>query len=155
MSKILIETYRGFEIEFDTYYEKFQCICTEESTKVSNSFAAIKKFVDDYKKTNQDFKPFWIEPTPDNMYKDKILKVIGVRKDGRFIAENKNGEKEQISNCDLSDYMLVKSENEKNLNLLKELKLKEDSQRLENNETRKEIISKINVTTLKEYINSL
>jgi len=38
MSKILIENYRGFDIEFDTQYEKFQCIITEENTKESNSF---------------------------------------------------------------------------------------------------------------------
>lgn len=29
MSKILIETYRGFDIEFDTNCEKFQCVCTD------------------------------------------------------------------------------------------------------------------------------
>ena len=42
MSKILIENYRGFDIEFETSNEKFQCVCTEDDTKESNSFAAVK-----------------------------------------------------------------------------------------------------------------
>jgi hypothetical protein len=154
MSKILIETYRGFDIEFDTNCEKFQCICTEESAKESTSFTAVKKFVDDYKKTNQDFKPFWVEPIPER-YKNSKLKVIGVRKDGRFVAENSKGEKFQISDYDLNDYMLLKPENEIAINKLSELKVKEEQQRLENNETRKLIISEINIVTLKEYKKSL
>ena len=80
MSKILIETYRGFDIEFDTNCEKFQCICTEDNAKESTSFTAVKKFIDDYKKINQDFKPFLVESIPDS-YKTEKLKVIGVRKD--------------------------------------------------------------------------
>ena len=150
MSKILIETYRGFDIEFDTNCEKFQCICTEENVKESTSFAAVKKYVDDYKKENQDFKPFWIEPVPER-YKSGKLKVIGVRKDGRFVAENSKGDKIQISDYDLNDYMLLQPENEMAMNKLSELKAKEEQQRLENNETRKLIISEINIVTLKEY----
>ena len=65
MSKILIDNYRGFDIEFETINEKFQCIITDELVKESISFSAIKKFVDEYKKTNQDFKPFYVESTPD------------------------------------------------------------------------------------------
>jgi len=154
MSKILIETYRGFDIEFDTNCEKFQCICTEESAKESTSFTAVKKFVDEYKKTNQDFKPFWVEPTPDG-YKGSKLKVIGVRKDGRFVAENSKGEKNKISDYDLDGYMIFKPENEMALNKLAEQREKEEKQRVENNETRKLIISEINITTLKEYKKSL
>ena len=150
MSKILIETYRGFDIEFDTNCEKFQCICTEENVKESTSFAAVKKYVDDYKKANQDFKPFWIEPVPER-YKMGELKVIRVRKDGRFVAENSKGDKIQISNYDLNDYMLLQPENEMAMNKLFELKAKEEQQRLENNETRKLIISEINIVTLKDY----
>ena len=154
MSKILIETYRGFDIEFDTNCEKFQCICTEENVKESTSFAAVKKYVDDYKKTNQDFKPFWVETAPERYperYKSCKLKVIGIRKDGRFVAENSKGEKIQISDYDLNDYMLLKQENEMAMNKLSELKAKEEQQRVENNETRKLIISEINIVTLKDY----
>lgn len=150
MSKILIETYRGFDIEFDTNCEKFQCICTEDNAKESTSFTAVKKFIDDYKKTNQDFKPFWVESIPDS-YKTEKLKVIGVRKDGRFVAENSKGDKIQISDYSLNDYMLLKPENEIAMNKLSELKAKEEQQRLENNKARKLIISEINIVTLKDY----
>lgn len=150
MSKILIETYRGFDIEFDTNYEKFQCICTEENVKESTSFTAVKKYVDDYKKTNQEFKPFWVEPTPER-YKTEKLKVIGVRKDGRFVAENPKGDKIQILDYELNDYMILKPENEMAMNKLSELKVKEEQQRFENNEMRKLIISEINIVTLKDY----
>jgi len=151
MSKILIENYRGFDIEFETSNEKFQCVCTEDATKESNSFAAVKKFIDEYKKSNQDFKPFWIEPTPRNSYKEKKLKVIGLRKDGRFVAENEKGEKEQISDYDLSDYMLLKEENQEHLVALKNEEEKERLRDLEYGQTRKDIIAKMNIVSLKDY----
>ena len=84
-------------------------------------------------------------------YKMGKLKVIGVRKDGRFVAENSKGDKIQISDYELNDYMLLKPENEMAMNKLSELKAKEEQQRLENNETRKLIISEINIVTLKDY----
>ena len=151
MSKILIENYRGFDIEFETSNEKFQCVCTEEDTKESNSFAAVKKFIDDYKKSNQDFKPFWIEPIPDDGWTRKTLKVIGIRKDGRFVAENEKGEKEQVSDSDLSHYMLLKDENLMYSEELKVQKEKQEAQRLENNQIIKDIIAKMNIVNLKDY----
>jgi len=150
MSKILIENYRGFDIEFDTDCEKFQCIATDENVKESTSFTAVKKFVDDYKKTNQDFKPFWVEPTPEE-YKIKKLKIIGLRKDGRFVAENEEGVKEQIPDYNTEDYMLLKPENEYGMKLLQELKVKEEQQRVENNSQRKQITSTLNIVTLKDF----
>ena len=55
MSKILIETYKGFDIEFNIDCEKFQCICIDENTKESTSFAPVKRFIDEYIKANQGF----------------------------------------------------------------------------------------------------
>ena len=150
MAKILIEKYRGFDIEFDTDYEKFQCVCTEEDSKESKSFTSVKKFVDDYKKTNQDFTPFWVEPTPTS-YKGGKLKIIGIRKDGRFVAENIKGEKTQIPDYDTQHYMLVKPENESSLKKLSELREKEKLQAQENNEVRKKLISEIDIVTLEKY----
>ena len=109
MKKILIENYRGFDIEFDTNCEKFQCICTEEYVKESTSFSAIKKFVDVYIKKNQDFKPFWVETILER-YKSTKLKAVGVRKDGRFIPENLKSDEIQISDCYLNNYILLKEE---------------------------------------------
>ena len=51
--KVAIENYRGFDIEFDTDHEKFQCIITDGEEKESRSFTAVKKFIDEYRKDNQ------------------------------------------------------------------------------------------------------
>lgn len=151
MSKILIDNYRGFDIEFETINEKFQCIITDELVKESVSFSAIKKFVDEYKKTNQEFKPFFVESTPGGYRQSVKLKIIGIRKDGRFVAENSKGEKIQVSDYDIKDYMIYKQENEAPLKLLSDLKAKEAKQSLENDLSRKDIISTINIVTLKDF----
>lgn len=154
MKKILIKNYRGFDIEFDVDFEKFECICTAENTKESTSFSAIKKFIDEYKKTNQDFKPFWVELIP-NKYKSEKLKVIGIRKDGRFVAENSKGEKNQIADFELNRYMIVKPENEMVIKKFYEQIEKEKKQEAENFEANNQIMSELNIITLKEYKNSL
>lgn len=156
MSKILIENYRGFDIEFDTSCEKFQCVATDEDVKESTSFTAVKKFVDDYKKINQDFKPFWIEPNPSSYFKSKDkLKVVGIRKDGRFVAENSKGEKQQISDYNLTDYIIFKIENEPILKSLKELNAEDEQQRSANEIRRKQIIKTLNIISLKEFKESI
>ena len=156
MSKILIDNYRGFDIEFETINEKFKCIITDELVKESISFSEIKKFVDEYKKTNQDFKPFYVESNPDRYsFKNSKLKIIGVRKDGRFVAENSQGEKVQVYDYDIEDYMLYKQENEHALKLLSDLLEKVENQRVENNQIRKDIISTINIVTLKDFKSTL
>lgn len=101
--KILIENYRGFNIEFDVNYEKFQCETEDGHSKESQSFSAVKKFIDDFKKANQEFKEFWVEKNPEGFY-GKTLKIIGFRKDGRFVGENEKGDKEQISDHSLKDF---------------------------------------------------
>lgn len=155
MSKILIENYRGFDIEFDTQYEKFQCIITEENTKESNSFSPVKKFIDEYKKQNKDFIPFSVIPTPTSYKNGGGINIIGIRKDGRFIGENSKGEKIQIPNYDESDYMLSNEPNKEHLNRLLELKKEKEEYDAKYKESWKEVVSKINITTLKEYKNNI
>ena len=154
-STVLIEKYRGFDIEFNPVLEKFVCVLSDEHSKESISFSAIKKAIDDYKKSNQDFKPFWVEPNPIGRFTSRRLKVIGVRKDGRFVAENENGGKEQISDYNLYDYILVDASNEEATIKLQELKAKEESQRLENNNARKEILSQMKIVTLGDFKESI
>lgn len=154
MSNILIENYRGFDVEFNTTYEKFQCICTDENTKESTSFTAIKKFIDEYKKNNQEFKPFFIQSTPDS-YEKKYYKVVGIRKDDRFIVENKKGEKEQLSNYDLGRFMLVVESNENLIKKLSDLEIEIESKRVSDNERRKLIVSEMKIINLKDYKKSL
>ena len=145
MSKITIENYRGFDIEFDTDCAKFQCICTEENAKESTSFTSVKKFIDDYKKANQEFKPFEIEPSPEG-YKNSKFTVIGMAKNGRFIVKDNNGLKSQLSDFDTNYYIVSFPENESLSKKLVELKEKETKIYKEIKEERKNIISKMCVS---------
>lgn len=152
MSIILIENYRGFDIEFNTANEKFQCIITDDAVKESVSFAATKKFIDDYRKTNQDFNPFWIESSPDSAFVKKgKLRVVGIRKDGRFVAEDANGNKIQIPDYNLNDYILVKPENQDLINRLDKLNEAAKIQRDKDAFERDKIIKSMNIVTLKDY----
>jgi hypothetical protein len=111
--RVLIETYRGFEISFDSSNEKFWYLSERYDTESSSkSFAAIKKGVDDFIKDNKDFKPFWIENDLNKNYGYKKLKIIGIRKDGAFVFENSKGEKEQLSKHIESDYILYNEAND-------------------------------------------
>ena len=153
--KTIIENYRGFDIEFDTNCEKFQCIVSDDITKESISFKAVKIFIDEYKKNNQDFKPFWVEAIPDAYTEDKSLKIVGIRKDGRFISETTNGKKQQVSDYDLQRYMLSKPENKA---IMDQYKLTEQigrKQREENDLKKKELISQLNIVTLKQFKKSI
>ena len=44
----LIENYRGYTINFNTEKERFETGITEDLTKESLSFSAVKKFIDDF-----------------------------------------------------------------------------------------------------------
>lgn len=152
MNKILIENYRGFDIEFDSDAEKFQCIITEDNTKESASFSAVKKFIDDYKKENIGFEPFWVVLTPSNRFSNaRRLQIIGVRKDGRFVTQNEVGKKDQLSDYSLSDYMLDMPENKTILSALDELDKESNKQIIEMKNKKAELVSKLNIITLKEY----
>ena len=157
MSRILIDNYRGFDIEFETINEKFQCIITDELVKESISFAAVKKFIDEYKKTNQDFKPFFAEKIPSQYSFDeyKKIKIIGIRKDGRFVAENSEGVKFQISDYDIKYYMIYNPENEKAFGQLLELKLKEQRYNEEIKMERSLILSTIKINSLVDFKKTL
>jgi hypothetical protein len=150
--KIHIENYRGFDIEFDTNNEIFQCICTDDKSKQSKSFSAVKKFVDEYKKDNSSFNTFWVQLIPEKSYCNlKKAKIIGLRKDGRFICEDEKGQKTYISDYDISNYMLLKEENAP---IIKEYDAHEkeiEKYRVESNEKRKKIIEKLVLVNLKDY----
>lgn len=149
--KVTIETYRGFEIYFDTNTEKFQCEVGDEKSKESASYPAVKKYIDDYLKDNSNFKPFWIVGNPTSYRNKEHLKVIGVRKDGRYIAEGELGIKRQISDFSLSDYILKYPENDNAFKQLEELLKEEERLRGEIMQRRKDIISSMKIVTLKDY----
>lgn len=111
--KVLIENYRGWEISFDTEKESFCCYSSNyDRDEKRQSFASTKKWIDDFLKENKTFKPFWVESKP-NMLNSGKLKIIGIRKDGKFLYEGKNGEKAQLSLYNEKDFILYNPENEK------------------------------------------
>jgi len=112
--KVIIDNHRGWEISFDTELETFYCISDRyDRDETKKSFASIKKFIDDFIKENEIFEPVWVETKPDSYTSDKKIKLIGIRKDGRFIYENSKGEKQQLSDYNEKDYILYDATNDK------------------------------------------
>ena len=98
--RVLIENYRGFEINFDTETSEFYTEL-DDYGKRSKSFEAVKKGVDEFKKANSEFKPFKVI----KIDASEILNIIGIRKDGRFYYE-KNSEKNQLSDYYEDNYFV-------------------------------------------------
>lgn len=145
--KVHIENYRGWDISFDTDKEMFHYVSSDyDADGKKISYTAAKKFIDDFIKENQTFKAFWVEGVPDAYKRGLKLKIVGVRKDGRFISENEKGEKDQVSDYYLSDYMLV---NEVNNSCWEELKILELEKKALNDKE-KALKAKFAIRTLKE-----
>ncbi len=111
--KIKIENYRGFEIFFKPEKETFYlCSDSWNDQNTKKSFAACKKYIDDFIKDNNDFKSVWVEKPQWGNPGTVKRKLIGIRKDNRFVYEDEQGEKCQISEYEEKDYILVNPENE-------------------------------------------
>lgn len=151
-----IENYRGFEIWFDTELESFQCDI-DDSRSVKKSYPALKKFIDDYVKEDNSFKVIRVEPNPiKNRYTSaRVVKIVGVRKDGRFIGELTNGDKVQVSDYDLGAYILKDERNEPFIKTLASLEEEFRQAQLDRNVKEKEIIQHLKITTLEEYKKTL
>jgi hypothetical protein len=149
--KTTIEKYRGIEIWFDTHYETFSCDIDHESS-VKKSYAAVKKFIDEWKKDTANFKSFRVEPNPisDVFSSGKKGTVVGIRKDNRFVLETEDGAKEQISDYYLDRYILHTPENAQYWEELAQHEKEVEEQRLAANAKRKEIEAKFKITTLKQ-----
>lgn len=131
MMKTLIENYRGWEIYFDSEKENFYTSSDDwDRQNTKTSYAATKKWIDDFIKENSEFKPFLVESLDDYSDTVKQVKIIGIRKDKRFVYEGKNGEKEQFSEYNEKDYYLS---NEANKSIYMEIKrLREQKNNIEN-----------------------
>lgn len=111
MARVLIEEYRKWEIFFDTDKEEFYTVSNEydrDSTK--KSYAATKKFIDDYIKDNFEFKPVQVQNLKSIFSSQRTMTLIGVRKDGLFMCEE-NGKKSQFSKYDEGKFFLVNDDN--------------------------------------------
>lgn len=145
--KVFIETYRGWDISFDTENENFYCHSDQwDRDATKKSFAVTKKFIDDFIKDNQTFRPFFVESKP-NTFRSVTLKIIGLRKDGRFIYEDSEGEKKQLSDYNEKDYILVNPDNEVHQAEVAVLDAKIEELRLE----RKGVMEKITGVELTDY----
>ena len=111
--RTLIENYRGWDISFDTDTEEFYCISNEyDNDKTKKTYSLAKKYVDDYIKENAEFRPFEVCTFTNQFGNKSTIKIIGIRKDERFIYEDSNGKKQQISDYDEKSWFLVNSEND-------------------------------------------
>ena len=109
--QILIENYRGTEIFFSTSDEKFTYSFEPFDSRSKLSFAACKKAIDDFIKENDKFIPFDARSISSGNLEGKI---IGKRKDGKYILENLKGRKIVLYDYACSDaYIEYKKEDNK------------------------------------------
>lgn len=152
---VKIENYRGIDIEFNTQNETFTCLIDELNRKEKKSYASIKKEIDDYKSKNKDFKAFEVINDPSKSFggiiNGRVVKVVGIRKDGRFVYENEKGEKEQISEYNEKDVILYNPEMEKQLVEIAYLETLVDDARKKVEQAKKMVKG----TTLAEYKKTL
>ena len=150
--KVEIEIYRGWSISFDTEKETFYCHSEQwDKDKNKNSFASTRKWIDDFIKENEVFKPIWVEIKPDAYNIDKHIKLIGIRKDGRFIYENEKGDKKQLSDYNEKDYILYNPENDKYREEADQVSVELEELRLKRNAILKKVVG-IELTEYKKQI---
>lgn len=141
--KILIENYRGWDIYFNTDKESFYAESNEyDNQQEKKSYASAKKFIDDFIKDNVTFTPFFIYKE----YDQKPIKVVGIRKDKRFVYEGAKG-LEQLSEWSEKDYFLTNEKNEPIFDKINKL--------LKNREELDTTIKDARKELVKEYITSI
>jgi hypothetical protein len=140
--KTQVDTYRGWDISFDTEKQTFYTVSDHyDRSETKVTYNAIKTFIDDFIKENNEFKPVLIEKL--GSWGDKhSTKLIGIRKDGRFICEDAKGKKGQISQYDEKDYFIVNSLNEPIFKAMQECEVKIQTLREEKDALGKTIIKK-------------
>jgi len=149
-----IETYRGIDIEFDTCNEKFNCVISEGIKLEKGSYKLMQEAIDKYLKDNQSFKPFKVTNKPTTLFGgvgEGVCTVIGIRKDGRFVYENKEKKKQQIADHYERDIILYEPEMEVQLVEIAYLETLVDDARKKVEEAKK----KVKGITLAEYRKNL
>ena len=155
--KRLIDTYRKFPIYFDVDDEVFVCDAKEahwrdaDFYKISKSFSAVKKFVDEFIKDNSTFEPFIVRKSPacnSGTSLPNEMKIVGIRKDNRFIYENAKGENMQISEWDEENFVLFNPEDDALYAKIAFLELRVDEAR-NNLDAAKKLVKGKNLSQLK------
>ena len=151
---VKIETYRGVDIIFETWNETFTCEVADEIKLEKGSYKSMKEAIDKYFKENQNFKPIKVITNPSEMYGGigkGIKTVTGIRKDGRFIYEDENGKKHQLSEHNEKSVILYQPEMEKQLVEIAYLETLVDDARKKVSEAEQ----KVKGITLREYKKTL
>ena len=150
--RTLITEYRGWEIFFDTDKEEFYTVSNEyDKDNIKKSFAATKKFIDDYIKSNFNFKPILVQ-NESSIYRDmEIRKITGIRKDGDFIFEDKEGNPKRFSKYDARDYFLVNQDNDYLFENIRALELQSKGIGSQIKELKEKLI-KVDVRQIKEKL---
>jgi hypothetical protein len=150
--KVEIENYRGWDISFDTDRETFYAVSSEYDTdRTKESFAAVKKSIDDYIKDNLEFKPFKAIHSRWGGDTFEIKEFVGLRKDKRFIVKSKEST-EQFSESDEKD---VYEYSEIAMNAINKIKALKEEKRLFNEakdleiNTQKIALVKLNMREIK------
>jgi hypothetical protein len=147
--KILIENYRNWQIFFDTDSENFYADTDDQISKEKKSYAAAKKYIDDFIKENNEFKPIQVEMMP-SIGSSKIT-LTRIRKDGAIVYEDIDGSKKQFSVYSEDSYFLVDPNNEVHFNKLNELsaKIKELQNQIKETEN---LVVKVTVKEIKRNL---
>lgn len=120
--RVLIENYRSWEIYFDTDKEDFYTVSNEyDKQETKRSYASAKKYIDDYIKENNVFKPIKVQKMPSMFSEGETITLIGIRKDKAFMYEDKDGKKQQLSSYNESDYFVVDTKNDVHFKRIAEL----------------------------------
>lgn len=149
-TKVHIQDYRGFGIYFDTEKSTFHCDHADYSDlKTKQSFEAIKKYIDDFLKDNAEFKPFVVfnesvlafERVMPNK---RFLSVVGLRKDKRYVTEDKG----QISEYSEKDYFLYRESFQERIDQIKQINEEFSAIRKEYSDRVKAIADSIKAETI-------
>lgn len=146
--RVLIENYRGWEIYFNTDSEDFYTMSNEfDKQHTKKSYSSAKKYIDEFIKENNTFKPIKIQRF-DYMSSNpkQYLTLIGIRKDKAFMFEDESGDKKQLSRYDEKEYFVVDQVNEPIFEEIKKLQVQRD----EIDEKFKELRSSIKRVTIEE-----
>jgi hypothetical protein len=149
--RVKIETYRKWDIYFDTDEEGFYSHSDHYDLEgKKRSYAAVKKFIDDYIKENAVFKPVMVQRLPNgwNGNDGLTIKLIGVRKDKAFMYENSKGEKKQMSSWDEEKFFVINPDNDVHFQKIIELETEKARISKEIKETEAKVI-KQGITQLK------
>lgn len=104
--KIDIENYRGWEITFDPDKDEFYAYSNSfDQEKVKKGLHNLRDYIDNFIKDNQEFKPFNAMKYPGG-HGDPTIRVIGIRKDNRFVYEVSGGQKKQLPEYNERDYFV-------------------------------------------------